>query len=120
MQLRHGPLRFFDREHLHKGETFRALIMFVGHDLGVLHLADAIEEFEKIALRRFERKVADVKPRRGYFDAFRLTRSAWRLTIAETSIVARLFEPRFWRISVREKSRNLLPERFFRRSFGSC
>ncbi len=96
MQLRHGPLRFFDREHLHKGEAFRALIMFVGHDLGVLHLADAVEELEEIALGRFERKVADVKTRRSYFDAFWLTRNAWRLTIAETAIVARLFEPRLW------------------------
>ena len=68
VQFLDGAFRFFDRVHLHKGETLRTLVVFVGHDLGVLHRADAIEELEEIALRRFERQVPDVKPGRGDFD----------------------------------------------------
>ncbi len=68
VQLGDGALRFFHRIHLHKGEAFRALVVLVGHDLRVLHLADAIEELEEIALRGFERQIADVQPRRGDFD----------------------------------------------------
>ena len=68
VQLGDGAFRFFDGLHLHEGETFRALVVFVGHDFRVLHLADAVEELEEIALGRFEGQVADVKTRRGDFD----------------------------------------------------
>lgn len=54
VELTHCPLRFFDGLHLHEGEPLRALIMFVAHDLGVLDVADAVEEVEQIALRRIE------------------------------------------------------------------
>ena len=68
MQFRHGALRFVYRQHLHEGETFRALIVFVSHDLGVLHLPNTVEELKQIALRRVEGQIADVKPRRCDFD----------------------------------------------------
>ena len=68
VQLADRALRFFHGVHLHKGETFRALVVFVGHNLRVLHLADAVEELEEIALRGFERQVAHVKTGRGDFD----------------------------------------------------
>ena len=68
VQFGDGALRFFHRIHLHKRETFRALVVFVGHNLRVLHLADAIEELEEIALCGFERQIADVKTRRRDFD----------------------------------------------------
>lgn len=54
VELAHCPLRFFDGLHLHEGEPLRALIMFVAHDLGVLDMADAVEEVKQIALRRVE------------------------------------------------------------------
>ncbi len=68
MQFRDGALRFLHRVHLHERKAFRALVVLVGHDLGVLHLPDAVEELEEIALRRLERQVADVKTRRGDFN----------------------------------------------------
>ena len=68
VQLGDGALRFFHRVHLHKGKAFRALVVFVGHDLRVLHCAHAIEELEEIALRGLERQIADVKPRCCDFD----------------------------------------------------
>ena len=50
----HGPLRFFHGLHLHECETFRALVVFVAHNLGVLDVADAVEQVEQVALRRIE------------------------------------------------------------------
>ena len=43
MELFHGPFCFLDRLHLHERETFRALVMAIAHDFGVLHMADAVE-----------------------------------------------------------------------------
>jgi hypothetical protein len=43
VQFLHRSFRFFDGLHLHKGETLGALVMPVTYDLGVLHVADAIE-----------------------------------------------------------------------------
>ncbi len=68
VQLRHCALRFFDGEHLHKGETFRPLVMLVGHNFRVLHLPNPVEELEEVTFRGFKREVADVKTRRGDFD----------------------------------------------------
>ena len=68
VEFRHRALRFFHGVHLHEGETLRALIVFVSHNLGILHLAYAIEEFEEIALRGFEGQVADVESRRCDFN----------------------------------------------------
>jgi hypothetical protein len=68
VQFAHRTFRFVDRLHLHKGKALRTLIMFVSHDLGVLHLADAVEELEQIALGRVERKIPDIEPGSRYFD----------------------------------------------------
>ncbi len=45
--------------------------MAIAHDLGVLDVADAIEQVEQVAFRRVERQVADVKPGRSDFDRLR-------------------------------------------------
>jgi hypothetical protein len=45
--------------------------MPIAYDLGVLHMADSVEELEEIALGRVERQIADVKTRRSDFDRFR-------------------------------------------------
>ena len=63
VQLVHGALRFVDRLHLHESETFGALVVPIAHYFGVLHVTDAVEELEKIALRRVERQIANVKSR---------------------------------------------------------
>jgi hypothetical protein len=70
MQFLHRALRFIDRLHLDESESFRTLVVFVGDNLSVLHLTDAVEELEKIALARVEGEVADVKSGRRHFDCF--------------------------------------------------
>jgi hypothetical protein len=74
VQFRHGALGFLDGLHLHEGEPFRALVVPVTHDLCVLHVANAVEQFEEVALGGVEGKVADVKTRRTYLDRFRPAR----------------------------------------------
>jgi len=74
MQFLHGPLRFFDGLHLHKSKALRTLVMPVTYDLGVLHVADTVEELEEIALGRVERQIANVEPRRCDFDCLGFTR----------------------------------------------
>ena len=54
MQLLYGALRFLDGLHLDKGKTFRALIVPVTYNLGVLDVTDAVEQFEEIAFRGIE------------------------------------------------------------------
>ncbi len=71
VQLLNGALRFLDSLHVHESKTFRALVVPITHDLGVLHVADTVEQFEEIAFRRVEGKVADVKTRRSDFDWIR-------------------------------------------------
>jgi len=61
VQFLHCAFRFFDGLHLHKGKTLRALIVAIAYDLGILHVPNAIEQFEKIALSGVEGKVANVK-----------------------------------------------------------
>src|SRR3954447_7694776 len=72
VQFLHCALRFIDRLHRDEGKTFRALIVAIAHDLGVLHVADTVEELEQIALGRIEGQIADVKTRRSNLDRFRL------------------------------------------------
>ncbi len=55
-------VKFFDRAfgfvdglHLNKGETFRALVMAIGHHLGILDVSNSVEQFEKVAFRGVER-----------------------------------------------------------------
>src|ERR1041384_7416006 len=54
VQFFHGTFGLLDGLHLHESETFRALVMAIAHDLGVLHMADAVEQLEEIAFRRVE------------------------------------------------------------------
>jgi hypothetical protein len=54
VQFFHGAFRFIDGLHLHKGKTLRALVVAIAYDLCVLHVSDAVEQFEKIALGRVE------------------------------------------------------------------
>ena len=63
-------LGFVDRLHRDEGETFRALIVAIAHDLGVLNVADAVEELEQIALGCIEGQIANVETRRSNFDRF--------------------------------------------------
>jgi hypothetical protein len=63
VKFRYCPLGFFDCMHLHEGEAFRTLVMSVANNLRVLNLSHALEEFEQIALRSIERKIADVETR---------------------------------------------------------
>ena len=72
VQFLHRALGFLDRLHLDEGETFRALIVAIAHDFGVLNVADAVEELEQIALGRVEGQIANVKTRRSDFDRLRL------------------------------------------------
>ena len=43
VQFFHCSLRFFHRLHLHEGETFRALVMPITHDFGILNVTDTVE-----------------------------------------------------------------------------
>src|SRR5512144_62084 len=83
VQFLHCALRLLDGLHLHKRKTFRALIVPIAYDLCVLHVSNAVEQVEEIALGGVERQVANVKTRRGDFDSFWLTRrSRWLCAIA--------------------------------------
>ena len=72
MQFLHGALGFFGGLHLHECEAFGTLRLFMADDFRRHDLADAIEKFREVALGGVERKIADVKTRRGYLDGFRL------------------------------------------------
>jgi hypothetical protein len=111
VQFPHGAFCFFDRLHLHEGKTFRALVMPVTYDLGVLNMSNTVEQFEEVALGSVERQVADVKARRSDFDRFRFSRrSRWLRTIARCRC-------RFFGIAVSKKCYDSLPECFLL-SFG--
>ena len=75
VQFLNGPLRFLDGLHLNKRKTFRALVVPVAYYLRILHVPDAVEQFEEIALSGVEGQVAYVKTRRSDFDCFRFS---WR------------------------------------------
>jgi hypothetical protein len=110
VQFLDRTFRLFDGLHLHKGKTLRALIVAIAYDLGVLHVPDAVEQFEKIALRSVEGKVANVKTRRSNFNSFGpARRSRWLRAIA------RLCRRFAFLAAVSEKFGNTLPKRFFLR-----
>ena len=54
MQFLYRTFRFLDGLHLHKCKTFRALVVSIAYDLCVLHVSNAIEQLEEIALRGVE------------------------------------------------------------------
>jgi hypothetical protein len=74
VQFLHRAFRFLDGLHLHKRKTLRALIVTIAYHLCIVHVSDAVEQFEEIALGRVKRQIADVETRRRDFNAFRLSR----------------------------------------------
>jgi len=110
VQFLHRPFRFLDGLHLHKRKTFRALVMPIAYDLCVMHVANAIEQVEEIALGGVERQVANVETRRRDLNPFWLARrSRWLRAIA------RLCRRFLFLAAVSEKFGNALPERLFLR-----
>ena len=73
VQFVHRALGLVDRLHGNEGESFRALVVAIGHDLGVLDVANTVEELEQIALGGVAGQIANVQPRRGDFDRLRFT-----------------------------------------------
>ena len=61
MQFLHGSFGFVDGLHLHKRKTFRALIVPIAYDLCVLHVSNAVEQVEEIALGGVKRQIANVE-----------------------------------------------------------
>ena len=110
VQLLHGAFRFLDGLHLHKGKTFRALVVPVTYHLCILHVPYAVEQFKEIALGRVEGQVANVKTRRSDFDAFRFTRWSRRLRAIAWLRCGFAFLP-----AVSKKFGNPLPECLFLR-----
>jgi len=110
VQFLHGAFRFLDGLHLHKRKTFRALVVPIAYDLCVVHVANAIEQVEEIALGGVERQVANVKPWRRDFDAFRFARRPRRLRAVAWLRCGFLFVP-----AVSEKLGYPLPECLFLR-----
>ena len=114
MQFLHSALRFLDGLHLHEGKSLRALVVPVTYDLRVLHVPNAVEQFEQVAFGRVEGQVTDVKTRRSNFDRFRFARRP-RLRGAIA-----LGDRRFVRLfSVSKKRGDPLPECFLG-SFRVC
>ena len=75
VQFLNGPFRFLEGLHLNKRKTLRTLVVPIADYLRILHVPDAVEQFEEIALSGVEGQVADVKTRRSDFDCFRFS---WR------------------------------------------
>lgn len=74
VQFLYSAFRFLDGLHLHKRKTFRALVVPIAYDLCVLHVSNAVEQVEEIALGGVERQVANVETRRRDFNPFWLAR----------------------------------------------
>src|SRR5262249_3082648 len=54
VQFLHRAFRFLDGLHLDKRKTFRALIVPIAYDLCILHMSNAVEQVEEIALGSVE------------------------------------------------------------------
>ena len=74
VQFLHSAFRFLDGLHLHKCKTFRALVVPIAYHLCIVHVSDAVEQFEEIALGRVKRQVTNVETRRRDFNPFWLAR----------------------------------------------
>src|SRR5262249_48872184 len=107
VQLCHGALRFLDGLHLYERKSFRALVVTVTYHLGILNVANSVEQFEEIALGRFERQIANVQTRGSDFNPFRFARRSRRLSAVARSCWG-------FRSPISEKCGNPLPECFFR------
>jgi hypothetical protein len=108
VQFLNGPLRLLDGLHLNKGKTFRALVVPVAYYFRILHMPNAVEQFEEIALRSVEGQVAHVKTRRSDFDRFRFSWRPRRL-----GAVARRRCGFLYACAVSEKCGHPLPEGHF-------
>ena len=75
MQFLDGAFCFLDGLHLHESKSLRALVVPVTYHLCILHVPDAVKQFEEIALSSVKGQIADVKTRRSDFDRFRFS---WR------------------------------------------
>ena len=74
VQFGDGAAGFLDGKHCDEGEAFGLLGVFVAYDLGVLDLADSVEELEEVTLGGVEGEVPDVDFRGVDFDEFGLAR----------------------------------------------
>jgi len=110
VQFLHGAFRFLDGLHLYKGETFRALVVPVTYDLGILHVPHSVEQFKQIALGSVERQIANVQTWRSNFNALGFARRSRRLRT-----IARLRYGFSFLPAISKKFGNPLPECFFLR-----
>jgi hypothetical protein len=117
VQFFYRAFRFLYGLHLNERKTFRALVVPIAYDLCVLHVSNAVEQFEEIALGGVEGQVADVETRRRDFNPLWLARrSGWLRAIA------RLCRSFLFIAAVAEKFGNALPKGLFlclRRFLGS-
>jgi hypothetical protein len=112
VQFLHRAFGFLDGLHLDKRKTFRALVVPIAYDLRVLHVSNAVEQVEEIALGGVERQVANVETRRRDFNPFGLAcRPRWLRTIA------RLCRRFLFLAAVSEELGNPLPKRLFLRLY---
>ena len=110
VQFFYRAFRFLNGLHLNKRKTFRALVVPIAYDFCVLHVSNAVEQFEKVALGGVEGQVANVETRRRDFNPFWLARrSRWLRAIA------RLCRRFLFVAAISEKFGNPLPEGFFLR-----
>jgi hypothetical protein len=110
VQFLNRAFRFLDGLHLHKRKTFRALVVPIAYDLCVLHVSNAVKQFEEIALRGVEGQVANVETRRRDFNPFWLAR--WPRWLCA---IARLCRRFLFLAAVSEKFGNTLPKGLFLR-----
>ena len=109
VQFFYRAFRFLYGLHLNKRKTLRTLVVPIAYDLCVLHVSNAVEQFEKVALGGVEGQVANVETRRRDFNPFWLARrSRWLRAIAR---LCRLL----FLAAVSEKFGNTLPKRLFLR-----
>jgi hypothetical protein len=110
VQFFYRTFRFLDGLHLNERKTFRALVVPVAYDLCVLHVSDAGEQFEEVALGGVKRQVANVETRRRDFNPLWLAHRSRRL-----STIARLCRRFLFLAAVSEKFGDPLPKGFFLR-----
>jgi hypothetical protein len=110
VQFFYRSFRFLNGLHLHKRKTLRTLVVSIAYDFCVLHVSNAVEQLEEIALCGVEGQVANVETRRRDFNPFWFARrSRWLRTIA------RLCRRFLFLAAVSEKFGNALPEGLFLR-----
>jgi hypothetical protein len=61
VQFLHRAFCFLDGLHLYKRKTLRTLVVPIAYNLCVLHVSNAVEQFEEIALGGVKRQIANVE-----------------------------------------------------------